>query len=244
VITPSSSLLRRFGLSLPLILALASTGGAQSIIRAATGLTGTYSFYDFNGLPLTSGDAVTSQLEGGLVYFEGAYYGRPGDAIVGDSFLFGTPALYNYVANQFETPVLTIQFSMGATGAAFNFASGLARTTFRAYRGNDLVAVIDNEITGYVISGTAGPNRNDPSLTRYWGFDFGDGTTFDRITISSIPNPGGGTGTIPAQPAGFGLDNLQVRGAVVTPEPGTMALSAAGLLAIGALLRRRVRGKR
>jgi len=233
--------LRRFGFSLPLILALASSGGAQPIIGGATGLAGAFTAYDFNGLPLTSGDAVTNQLQGGLVYFEGAYYGRPTDPIVGDSFLFGSSAIYNYVANQFETPVLTIQFSMGATGAAFNFASGLARTTFRAYRGNELVAIIDNEITGYVISGTSGPNRNDPSLTRYWGFDFSNGTTFDRITISSTPNPGGGTSAIPAQPAGFGVDNLQLRSAIVTPEPGTLALSAAGLLALASLVRRRRR---
>lgn len=239
--TPAPSVLRRFGSCLSLILVLASSGEAQPIIRGTTGLAGAFTAYDFNGLPLTSGDAVTNQLEGGLIYFEGAYYGRPGDPIVGDSFLFGTPAVYNYVANQFETPIMTIQFTMGATGAAFNFASGLARTTFRAYRGNELVGVIDNEITGYVISGTSGPNRNDPSLTRYWGFDFADGTMFDRITVSSTPNPGGGTGTIPAQPAGFGLDNLQVRAAIATPEPGTMVLSAAGLLAIAALLRRRQR---
>jgi len=84
-------------------------------------LAGNFTSYDFNGLPLTSGDAV-NQLEGGIVYFEGAAYGRPTDPIVGDSFLFGTNAVYNYVANQFETPVLSIHFTMATTGAAFNFA--------------------------------------------------------------------------------------------------------------------------
>ena len=50
-----------------------------------------------------------------------------------------------------------------------------------------MVAVIDNEVTGYVISGTSGPNRNDPSLTKWWGFDFTNGTTFDdTIEVSTV----------------------------------------------------------
>lgn len=224
------------------MLVLASQGGAQSIVRGSTGLAGAFTAYDFNGMPLNSGDAVTTQLDGGLVYFEGAYYGKPSDPYIGDAFLFGTDAIYNYTVTQGAVPLLTVRFSMGTSGAAFNFASGLAKTTFKAYRGDELVATIDGETTGYVISGTSGPNRNDPSLSQWWGFDFTDGvTTFDRITISSVPNPGGAAG-VPAQPSGFGLDNLQVRGAVSTvPEPGTVALTAMGLLGLTAALRRRRR---
>ncbi len=233
-------MLRRLALTLPLIAALASPGDAQTIIRGTSGLAGLFTSFDFNGLPIESGNSV-DHLEGGLVAFEGAYYGSPAGPL-GGSYLFGTDAIYNYTVSQLSDEVFTVRFTMRASGVAFNFGSGLARTTFRAYLGDQLIGTIDTEQTGYPI-GTTGPNRLDGSLFAWWGFDFVDGvTTFDRITITSTPHPGGGPGNVPAQPSGFGLDNLQVRVAeTVTPEPGTVALAALGLMALGTALRLRTR---
>jgi hypothetical protein len=187
-------------------------------VGRSTGLSGAFTNYDFNGLALGSGDAVTNQLIASGLTFDGAYYG-PVTPVYGPSFL--SAALYNYDDRQNASSEMVIRFSQAVSAVAFNFATFPGTSSFKAFKGNTLVASTTS----------TAPTFSDADRVKWWGFEFFDGTDFDKIVVSNQP--------LPTEPFAFGIDNLQVGSAAVVPEPNTVALLAVGLCGLVVAVRRR-----
>lgn len=210
----------RLRFALPFVFAAASTAGAQGIVGRDVGLSGAFASYNFDGLGLASGVAVTNQLLASGLLFEGAYYG-PVTPLYGPSFL--SPALYNYDDSQNASYQIVVSFSQAVSAVAFNFATTPGTSSFKAYKGNTIVAS----------TVTTAPEFSDDDRKLWWGFEFFDGTEFDRLEISNQQ--------LGTEPFAFGFDNLQVGAARVVPEPSSIALLAVGLCGLGFAARRRRR---
>lgn len=230
VACPKDSLMRRLPILVPLLLALASPASAQQdvctngspsdgarIMGRTTGVVGPYTLFDFNGMPLLSGNPVSGMLEsGGLqISVSGAFYGPQGSFFY-SPFAFPDDGLFNYSNGAFAVPEITLVFNAPTRAVAFNFATDGAASTFKVWKQGV-------EVTGGSITSIF-PGVTSSNLNCWWGFQFTDGTTFDKLTIVGSPYA-------------FGFDNLQVVAATVVPEPGTLALIALGL--VGALEARR-----
>lgn len=182
-------------------------------LNQSTGLSGLFTTFDFNGLPLAPGADVTNLYTINGITFGGAFYGPPDGILYG---FFTDAALYNYGTGQISSPEISIAFAQRASGVAFNYASVDGPSTLTAWLNGVAIGTVD-------VPSTILGNTN-----RFWGFEFTDGRQFDRLTIAGSPR-------------GFGLDNLQVARPVPVPEPGSAGLLAVGLAALGALARRRSR---
>lgn len=224
--------MRRLPILVPaLLLALATPASAQQdactagspsdgarILGRTSGLVGPYTLFDFNGMPLSSGNPVTGLLESGgvQVSVSGAFYGPQGSFFY-SPFAFPDDGLFNYSNGAFAEPEITLVFNAPARAVAFNFATDGAASTFKVW--NQGVAV-----TGGTINSVF-PGVTSSNLNCWWGFQFDDGTTFDKLTIVGSPNA-------------FGFDNLQVVSATVVPEPGTLAMIVLGLVGVVHVRRR------
>jgi len=207
--------LRRF-LVFSLLLSIAGTSiDAQSISGRATGLSGNHTTFDFNGLPIIGGAAITTQLQSQGVKFGNAFYGP---AITPGYGIFATDALYNYDPFLSSLSPLTIQFSAPVTAAAFNVATIAGTTTFDVFLGASKV---------YTFDGATDETASARAL--WWGVE---GISFDRIQL---------TLNSPLNMTAMAIDNLQV--ATTVPEPSGVAMMSAGLLLIG-LCSRRLRRNR
>lgn len=185
-------------------------------LNQSTGLSGMFTMFDFNGLPLAVGADVTNLYAASGITFGGAFYGPPDGILYG---FFTDAALYNYGTGQISSPEISIVFAQRASGVAFNYASVDGPSTLTAWLNGVAIGTVDV------------PSTILGSTNRWWGFEFTDGRQFDRLTIAGSPR-------------GFGLDNLQVsvaRPPVSVPEPGTAGLLAVGLAALAARVRRRSR---
>lgn len=210
-------MIRSLCVAIPIFLAATVQAGAQNIVGRASGLTaGTFASFDFNGLAIPNESAVTNQLLANGLRFTGAYYGLV-SPVYGPSFV--TPALYNY-SGQVASTVIEVAFSTAVNAVAFNFATTPGESTFAVYRNNTMLRMFSS----------GAPNLSEAERIRWWGFEFQDGTMFDKLVVTNNP--------IPSVPFGFGLDNLQVGVRSVVPEPSSLALLLGGLLAVGAMVRR------
>ena len=87
-------MIRRLVFACSLVVASAIPAAAQHISGRATGLTGTFTSFDFNGLPAAlEGNLFTNQFAGSGVTFSGAYFGTQNAPLYGP---FPSNALYNY----------------------------------------------------------------------------------------------------------------------------------------------------
>lgn len=214
---------RRLGLALSLCCAAAVPATAQNISSRGTGLvalTGLVNTYNFNSLNLVSGDVFDTQLQSSGLRFSGAFFGTPPNYAP-----FPDGALYNVFDSgnqQISSDNIDIFFSTAAHGVAFNFASILdGPATFTLWSNGMFLRSFQVDIPAFDTS----------NWQRWWGFQFTNGTTFDRLQIN---------GSI----YGFGIDNLMVETPipVVTspvPEPATVGLLCVGLAIVGATVRRR-----
>lgn len=225
-------MIRRLSAIVPLLLTLAAPLHAQNVCTSGspadgprllgrtTGLTGPFVLFDFNGLPLLgSGDPISGTLQntGVQISVSGAFYGPTG-SIFYSPFAFPDDGIFNYSNGAFASPEITIVFNAPARGVAFNFATDGAASTFKAWKNG---VVVNNGTINSVFPGVTSSN-----LDCWWGFQFDDGTTFDKLTIVGSPYA-------------FGFDNLQVKTATVVPEPATVGLLAVGLAGVLVMRRRR-----
>lgn len=210
-----------------MLCSAASLAGAQHVVGRANGLSAGFGSFDFNALALNEGQALGSLSNNGIsVSFQGAYYGLlPSTTLYGPfSGSFGTNAVYNYTFQQVNAALLQLDFTGGTSAAVFNYTTAIdpgaatAAATFRAYKNGVQVGVFVNDFAASTAQ----------SRGLFWGFEFTNGTTFDRLTIEG-------------NPAAFGIDNLQVAQLTTVPEPSTVVLLAAGLLGLGVTARRRSR---
>ena len=214
------AVIRRLAFACSLAFAPAIPAAAQSISARATGLSGTFTSFDFNGLPVAlEGNLFTNQFAGSGVTFAGAYFGTQNAPLYGP---FPSNALYNYGNFQPVSEMITVFFAGVTNAVAFNFAAFQGTHTFKAWHGSTE--------RGSIV--TTLPGLTAEKMGLWWGFEFSNGTTFDRLTIESNQS-----GAFPT----FGFDNLQVRTLSSVPEPETIGLVGGGLLALGAAARRRRR---
>ncbi len=227
---PAKPVIRRLGTTLLLLCATASAAAGQNVLGRATGLSGGFGNFDFNSLALNEGDALNSLTNTGVtVGFKGAYYGQlPSTTLYGPfSGSFGTNALYNYTFGQVSAPTMQLDFTGAASAAVFNFTTAVdpgfatSTATIKAFKNGVQVGFLQNDFAPTTAA----------SRELFWGFQFTNGTTFDRLTIEG-------------NPSAFGIDNLQVlKATTVVPEPSTVGLMSLGLFALGAMARRRLRAK-
>lgn len=204
---------RRVALSVIAALLVVNTAHAQFIDARVTGVPGVT--LDFNTLAIVDFTPVTS-VSG--VTFGNAYFG--GSHFFGSPF--GTGALYNVPpAPSTLFGLISIRFGGPTTAAAFNLATDAGTTTFTAF------------LNGAVVS-TFNRPTNVAQSTLFFGFE---DVQFDRIDVQTLLN-----GTTDPQIAFTGIDNLQVT-TRVTPEPGTLALTVAGLVMVCGAMRRRARSR-
>ena len=130
-------------------------------------------------------------------------------------------ALYNYGGGAIANPEVSLTFAGPTRAAAFQFVTDAGPATFKAWNGANNVGTIVSTF----------PRIDDFGKACWWGFDFAS-TTFDRITISMTPKDA-------SSALAFGFDNLQVPVVSAVPEPSTVGLLSIGLLALGAVVRKR-----
>jgi hypothetical protein len=230
----------RFGLVCSLFVAAAGTASAQQSVCTVggsgvtiegrqTGLGTSFRTYDFNGIDasLVGNPITTSAATPGLT-FESARFGSP-SADIYSSFpnTFVDGAIYNYGFGQQPNTSFSVLFGIGTRGAAFNFAASAGRTIMTAF-----ARTAPNTFVELARIDVRLPAVSSGSRACWWGFDFGEGNTFDKVTVESTPAPG--------SPLAFGIDNLQVAQPTTVPEPATIGLTLVGLAAIfGSSLRRK-----
>jgi hypothetical protein len=192
------------------------------------GVTGGGVTFDFNGLAVASRSALGQSLTSGGVQvgFAGEYYGKAGTDFVYSDYPFKSDALYNFNAFLPGHALVSMTFESGLVrGATFNFVLGaFGQANLKAWRtgcASPIASFLatENSVTG---GGTSA----------FWGFDFNDGTGFDRLTIEASYALSSGTPS-------FAFDNLQVAPLTTVPEPGTVALTALGLAGLVITARRR-----
>lgn len=213
-------MIRSLRVVIPIFLAASVQAGAQNIDGLATGLpANACRSFDFNGLAIANESAVVDQLLASGLRFSGAYYGLV-SPVYGPSFV--TPALYNYSSTgQVASATIDVLFTTAVHAVAFNFATSPGVSTFSVYRNNVLLRMFSSSL----------PNLTEAERVKWWGFEFHDGTVFDKLVVTNLPASN--------QPFGFGLDNLQVGVRTVVPEPSSLVLLLGGLLAVGTLVKRR-----
>lgn len=231
-------MLARFGLVCSLLAAAAQLASAQSVCTGdgsgvtiegrQTGLTSSLRTYDFNGIAssfLGNPYAASSATQG--LTFESARFGSP-SADIYSSFpnTFVDGAIYNYGFGQQPNPSFSVLFDIGTRGAAFNFAASAGRTILTAFSRTAPNTFVERARIDVTL-----PAVSSASRACWWGFDFGEGNTFDKLTVESRPGPN--------SPLAFGIDNLQVAQPNIVPEPATIGLMFFGLAGIvGASLTR------
>ncbi|MBL0172903.1 MAG: PEP-CTERM sorting domain-containing protein [Gemmatimonadaceae bacterium] len=220
-------MIRRLGSALTLVLAAAVPAAAQGTCAIGmtgellegrnTGLSGSVSTINFEGLGLASGSAVTAPFtQGGVtINLQGAFAGSGILYFPSSGF-----AMYNYGGGAIANPEVAMTFNGPTRAAAFQFATDAGKATFKAWNGASLVGTIAATF----------PRIDNLSNACWWGFDF-TSTTFDRLTIIMKPDDG--------STLAFGFDNLQVPIVSTVPESSTVGLLAVGLLGLGASARRR-----
>ena len=199
-----------------------SGGTGTSIAGRQTGLSTPFRAYDFNGVDAALvGQPITTSAATPGLSFQNARFGSP-IASIYSSFpnTFVDGAIYNYGFGQQPNASFSVLFDIGTRGAAFNFAASAGRSIITAWS-----RTAPNTFAERGRIDVRLPAVSSESRTCWWGFDFGEGNTFDKLTIESEPEPG--------SPLAFGIDNLQVaRPSTTVPEPSTLILTAFGLAAL------------
>jgi len=223
--------LSRLGLVCSLLAAATSLASAQSVCTTGgsgvtiegrqTGLAPSFRTYDFNGIESSLvGNPITSSAATSGLTFEGARFGSPSASIYSsfpNTFVDG--AIYNYGFGQQPNARFSVLFDSGTRGAAFNFAASAGRSIMTAWSRTAPNTFVERARIDVRL-----PAVSSESRACWWGFDFGEGNTFDKMTVESAPDPG--------SPLAFGIDNLQVAQPTIVPEPSSLALLAVGLAAI------------
>jgi hypothetical protein len=198
---------------------------AQAISGSTSGLAGTFSTINFNGLGIGSGAPVSSQIAG-VTFTPALFYAATG----AESFASFPPGyLINFSGSAAAVNPFSIFFASAVNGAALQIQTDPgATTTFQAFLGATNV--------GSFTASTSCCGATGDFL--YYGFQ---GITFDQLRITTS---GGAEGFI-------AIDNLQYATAggtepppppppvTTVPEPATMTLMATGLAGLIAARRRR-----
>jgi hypothetical protein len=193
------------------LLAAATDVSAQAIDNRATGLSGTPTTIDFNGLPYLDGQSITNQIPG-VTFSPNVFYCATAGCS-GGTFAPGYLANFNSgsftAINPFE-----IIFSSAVSSAAFQLQAGFSLIRYDFWMGAANVGSYVN------MRGCCGDSGD--FLWNGW-----ENSEFNRITISA---EGGDQGAMI-------LDNLQYQSTV--PEPASMLLIGTGLAGVAAARRRR-----
>jgi hypothetical protein len=123
--------------------------------------------------------------------------------------------------------------------ASSGYISGLELGSVQSGESWQVLGCTENGGCTHVLgAGVGGSSNNTVTLT-----GFGNGGYFGYVVDVPCPtnDPSCTPGTGVMDPATSGGDNILVMSVTTVPEPGTLALFAAGLLGCGLLLRRRAR---